>query len=319
MVNTKIRFFVLAILVGVVLVGCSQPGDSPTPQPTLSGEKLRVLATTTIVADVVRSVAGNQVDLDVLVPPGVDEHTFQYTPADMTRVVDADVIFMNGAGLETFMGPLLNNAGEHARVVSVSDGIPLMEAAIEATHQQQGSANDVQQDGDPHVWLDPNNVVIWTKNIEAALAEADPAHAADYRANAEKYRQELAQLNLWIQQQTAQIPEVDRQLVTDHEIFTYFAARYGFKQIGAIVPSYSSVAEPSAQELAGLEDAIRQFGAKVVFVGNTVNPSLAQRVATDTGVALVPIYTGSLTKGAPAGTYLDYMRFNVAAIVKALK
>jgi ABC-type Zn uptake system ZnuABC Zn-binding protein ZnuA len=221
---------------------------------------------------------------------------------------------MNGAGLEAFMQPLLENAGGDARLVSVSDGIDLLQSASAGDPDHQAG-----EDGDPHVWLDPNLVMTWTDKIAAALAELDPQHAPDYRANAAGYRQSLVGLDAWIQEQVGQIPLPNRLLVTDHEIFTYFADRYGFKQIGAIVPSYSTVAEPSAQELAALEDAIRQFGVKAVFVGNTVNPALARRVAADTGIQLVSIYTGSLTAGAPAATYLDYMRANVAAIVEALK
>ena len=134
------------------------------------------------------------------------------------------------------------------------------------------------------------------------------------------YRQELIDLDQWILEQVAQIPEANRELVTDHQLFIYFANRYGFEQIGAIVPGYSTLSEPSAQELAQLEDAIRELGVRAIFVGNTVNPALAQRVANDTGTKLVFLYTGSLTEATgPAPTYLDYMRFNVQAIVEALK
>jgi ABC-type Zn uptake system ZnuABC Zn-binding protein ZnuA len=283
-----------------------------------SGGKLRAVATTTIVGDVVQNIAGDWIDLHILIPPGVDEHSFQYTPEDVARVADADVVFMNGAGLETFMKPLIENAGQHAKVISVSDGITLMQAA-NFTGEKTRVGEQPSPGGDPHVWLDPNNTLVWTKNIAAALAGLDPQHAADYQANAKNYQQNLVELDRWIQQQVAQIPEANRQLVTDHEIFTYFANRYGFKQIGALIPSYSTAAEPSAKELAGIEDAIRQFGVKAIFVGNTVNPDLSKRVALDTGVTLVPIYTGSLTAGAPAETYLDYMRYNVEAIVRGLK
>jgi len=288
--------------------------QAETGQPA----RLRVVATTTIVADVVKNIAGDRVDLHVLIPAGVDEHSFQYTPEDVVQVTDADVLFMNGAGLETFMKPLLENAGQHVKVVSVSDGISLKQGVLEDALAAQTGSQPVSG-SDPHVWLDPNNVMVWTQNIAAALSELDASHASEYQANAVAYRQKLAELDRWIQQQVAQVPQANRQLVTDHQIFTYFADRYGFKQTGAIIPSYSTEAEPTAQELAALEDAIRQFGVKAIFVGNTVNPNLAKGVAGDTNVHLTPIYTGSLTDGSPAGTYLDYMHFNVDAIVQALK
>jgi len=312
------NLWIYLLLISFISTGCSQPRMTSQGGNTAESARLRVVATTTIVADVVKNVAGDQVDLHVLVPAGVDEHSFQYTPEDVARVTDADVIFMNGAGLETFMKPLLENAGQHAKVVSISDGISLKQAAPEDEPLAQKGTRSVQA-YDPHVWMDPNNVMVWTQNIAAALAELDAPHASEYQANASSYRQNLAELDRWIQQQAAQIPEANRQLVTVHQIFTYFADRYGFKQIGAIIPSYSTEAEPTAQQLAALEDAIRHFGVKAIFVGNTVNPNLAKEVASDTNVHLTPIYTGSLTNGSPAGTYLDYMHFNVDAIVQALK
>lgn len=306
-----INFILMIVTLALSLAACGSGAATPSTSRTTSA--LRVVATTTIVADVVRNIAGDKIDLQVLVPPGVDEHSFQATPEDIARVADADIVFMNGAGLETFMQALVENAGGDARLVSVSDGINLRQSADELDQDHAG------EQGDPHVWLDPNLVMTWVDNIAAALAESDPQHANDYQVNAAGYRQSLAELDAWIQEQVDQLPAQNRLLVTDHEIFTYFADRYRFKQIGAIIPSYSTVAEPSAQELAALEDVIRQLGVKAIFVGNTVNPTLTRRVAADTGVKMVSIYTGSLTDGAPAGTYLDYMRANVAAIVEALK
>jgi manganese/iron transport system substrate-binding protein len=168
--------------------------------------------------------------------------------------------------------------------------------------------------------MDPNNVKVWVSNIEQALSKADPAHASTYQANAEKYRQSLVELDQWAQQQVGQLPQPNRLLATDHQDFGYFANRYGFKQIGAIIPSFSTLSEPSAQELAALEDAIRALGARAIFVDKSVNPSLAQRVADDTHTQLIMVYSGSLSEaGGPAATYLDFMRYNVRAIVNALK
>ena len=312
------NLWIYLLLISLISTACSPSGTPVRQDETGQPARLRVVATTTIVADVVKNIAGDRVDLHVLIPAGVDEHSFQYTPEDVVQVTDADVLFMNGAGLETFMKPLLENAGQHVKVVSVSDGISLKQGVLEDALAAQTGSQPVSG-SDPHVWLDPNNVMVWTQNIAAALSELDAPHASEYQANAAAYRQKLAELDRWIQQQVAQVPQANRQLVTDHQIFTYFADRYGFKQTGAIIPSYSTEAEPTAQELAALEDAIRQFGVKAIFVGNTVNPNLAKGVAGDTNVHLTPIYTGSLTDGSPAGTYLDYMHFNVDAIVQALK
>jgi ABC-type Zn uptake system ZnuABC Zn-binding protein ZnuA len=168
--------------------------------------------------------------------------------------------------------------------------------------------------------VDPNNVKIWVENIRAALTAADPAGEEIYRANAQAYLAKLDELDAWVRQQVEQIPPQNRKLVTDHLLFGYFAERYGFEQIGAIIPGYSTAAQPTAQELAAIEDAIREFGVKAVFVGKTINPTLAQRVAEDTGIQLVGLYHGSLSAaGGEAATYLDYIRYNVTQMVNALK
>jgi len=159
----------------------------------------------------------------------------------------------------------------------------------------------------------------WVGTIEQTLRQADPANADTYTANASAYREELHELDAWIMEQVAQVPEAQRNLVTDHTAFGYFAHRYGFEQVGAVVPGYSTMAEPSAQELANLEDAINEYQVPAIFVGTTVNPALSERVAEDTGTQLVPLYTGSLSEaGGEADTYLKLMRYNTQAIVAAL-
>jgi len=283
--------------------------------PVARDDKLNVVATTTIVGDVVRQVGGDAVALTVLLPVGTDPHTFDPSPQDMAKVADAGVIFANGAGLEAFLDRLLANAGGNADVVYVSEGLNLLEE-----HSQTEGDTHGHGGADPHTWTDPNNVLQWVDNIEVALVRLDPDHAADYKANAEAYRAQLRDLDAWVREQVSTIPAENRKLVTDHETFAYFAQRYGFEQIGAIVPGYSTAAQPSAQDLADLEDHIKTYGVKAVFVGSTVNPALAQRVADDTGVKLISLYTGSLTEpGGEADSYLDYVKYNVEAIVEGLK
>lgn len=315
MIQKKYTQWVLALSL-IVLASCT--GQAAASQPSQASGKIKVVATTSIIADVAGRAGGEMVDLSVLVPIGSDPHSFEPSPQDVALVAKADVVFMNGAGLEEFIQPLIENAGGKARLVSVSEGIQLRKFDPGAAGEVQ--AGEDLHGSDPHVWMDPNNVIIWVQNIAAALSEVDPAHAASYQANAEKYGQELKALDAWIQEQVAQIPVENRKIVTDHIVFSYFAARYGFTQVGAVVPGYSTMAEPSAKELAALEDAIRKQGVKAIFVGKTVNPALEQRVAEDTGVQLVFIYTGSLTgKDGPAGTYLDFIKYNVNALVSALK
>jgi manganese/iron transport system substrate-binding protein len=302
--------------------------DYVDEMPTLSpaslgeGEKLQVVATTSIVADVVKNVGADLIDLTALMPLGTDPHAFEPTPQDAAAVADAHVVFVSGAGLEVFLEPLLESAGGgEAKVVPVSYGVELKSGG---EHEDTGTPEAGHQHGpgefDPHTWFDPNNVMVWTHHIEHALSALDPGNSEVYAVNAGAYEAKLQELDAWIREQVAQVPEANRKLVTDHTAFTYFVHRYGFEQISAVFPGYSTLAEPSAQDLAALEDAIHEFGVKAVFVGLTVNPSLAQRLADDTGTRLVFLYTGSLSEpGGPAEDYISLMRYNVSAIVDALK
>ncbi len=301
--------------------GSFEHNEIPHLEPVVleEGERLRVVATTSIVADVVARVAGEEIELVRLLPLGADPHAFEPTPRDVAAVSDAHVIFVNGAGLEAFMDDLLESAGEDVPVVPLSVGIELL--AFSGEHNDEHEEEDLaHESGDPHTWFDPGNVRVWVENAEQALAALDPERGERYSANAAAYTAELVALDAWIREQVAQIPEGNRRLVTDHTTFSYFAEAYGFEQVGAIFPGYSTLSEPSAQELAVLEDAIERYAVPAIFVGKTVNPRMAEQVAGDTGVRLVFLYTGSLSEpGGPAGSYLDFMRYNVAAIVEGLR
>jgi ABC-type Zn uptake system ZnuABC Zn-binding protein ZnuA len=298
-----------------------------------SNDKPNVLATTTIVGDVVQQVGGDAINLTVLLPVGADPHGFDPAPADAAAIADADLVFVNGLGLEEFLEPLLANASDSTPVVAVSDGIQTTalanghdhgdesdhEHADEAEHEPVEKADEGDGGDDPHVWTNPVNVTIWAQNIARALSEVDPEHAETYTNNALDYAAELAELDAWVQGKVEEIPEDKRLLITDHAIFSYFAQRYGIEQVGTVLPGFSTLAEPSAQEVARLEDTIRDLEVRAVFVGNTANPALAKRIADDTGIQIVTLYTGSLSEAdGEAPTYLDYMRYNVTAITEAL-
>lgn len=272
--------------------------------------RLSVVATTSIVADVVEQVGGDAVEVQTLLLLGSDPHSYQPAPRDMAVVADASVVFANGAGLEEFLQPLIDSAGATARVVEVSEGITLIEGADE----------EDAHSGDPHTWVDPNNVLVWVDNIRAALTELEPGKAADFQTNADQYSAELRELDAWIRTQVDTIPPENRVLVTDHLVYGYFAERYGFTQIGAVIPGFSTVSSPSARELAQIEEQIRSYNARAIFIGEGATPTLVKRLVEDTQVNLVKLYHASLsTPDGEAPTYLDMMRFNVNAMVEALK
>ena len=312
--NKLILYLSFALIVVMSLTACGQEVEQS------SGEgKLKVVATTTIVGDVVAQVGGDNIVLSVLLPIGTDPHGFDPTPRDVAKVAEADVVFANGAGLEAFLDNLIESAGADDKVVYVSEGVDFLVFEGGDQHEEDGEGHLLEA-VDPHTWLDPNNVTVWVHNIEHQLREADTENAEIYTTNAGKYEAKLGDLDAWIREQVALIPEENRELVTDHTLFSYFAEAYGFEQIGALIPGYSSLSEPTAQDLAKIEDAIMDLGVKAVFVGNTVNPSLAERVVEDTGTKLVFVYTGSLSDPrGEAGTYIEYIRYNTNAFVDALK
>jgi ABC-type Zn uptake system ZnuABC Zn-binding protein ZnuA len=299
-----------------------QPSILAVPIAALSpiepapGRQIRILATTSFVHEVISAVAGEDLLVQRLFPLGVDPHAFEPTPGDLRAIADADVLFINGLGLESFLQETMRNAGGDAIVISLSEGIaPLEFGGTSSSNQSQGE----HAGADPHVWLDPMCMVRWAENAAQALAAIDPPHAEAYFSRGRAYEDMLNALHDWILSQIEPIPFQDRVLVTDHDALGYFAARYDFQVIGTIVPAYSTAAEPSAQGLADLERIVAQTNAKAVFVSADVNPSTAAQLASDTGLRLVRLYLGSLsTPEGPAGTYRRLMQYNVEAIVEAL-
>jgi len=318
--NKKIvgLFIFTLVTLSVLLIGCSAKMTTASPA---AGDKLRVVATTSFVGDVVGVIAGQEVELIVLLEPGQNPHAYQTAPRDMVHVSEADLIFVNGLGLEEFLDDLIAGTGNDGAVIIVSDGISPLQRA-EQDHSEENQEVDeghLGSDQDPHVWFDPNNIMIWTENIAFALAEKDPENADTYLENAAAYREELKELDGWIRDQVALIPLENRKLVTDHKAFGYFVEEYGFTQIGAVIPAQTTEAETSGQQLAYLIDIIREEEVKAIFIGVDFDPTLSRIVAEDTGVDLVSLYFGSLSTGAPAGTYLTFMRHNVNTIVHALQ
>ena len=313
---TLITTFLMFLVFGTSACAAASPSRLPS-QPDTEQQVFKVVATTTIVADIVDQVGGDAINLVTLLPVGADPHTFDPTPQDIAAIADARVVFANGAGLEEFLEPLIESAGAAGKVVYVSDGIEYLQfngASEPDTHTSQ------QDNVDPHTWTDPNNLIIWVQNIENTLSSLDPANEGLYKENAATYITELKDLDTWIREQISQIPPENRLIVTDHLQYAYFAREYGFTQLGAIIPGFSTTAEASAQELASLTDVIKQHDVKAIFVGKTVNPNLAERIAEDTDTKIIFLYTGSLTEaGGEADNYLDYVRFNVNAILEALK
>ena len=282
------------------------------------GEKLRVVATTSIIGDIVGRIGGDAIELTVLMGPDVDPHAYQATPAELTPVADAHIIFISGWNLEEGLIHDLENIGEGVPMVPVNANIEPLEFDDDDDH-----GHDHGHDADPHTWFNPTLVKQWVENIEHTLHDLDPANEDLYEDNAEAYLAELEELIEYFEARIDEIPVEQRKLVTNHDTFGYFARAYGFEIIGTIIPSASTLAEPSARELAQLVDAMAEEGVCTIFTETVANERLAQTIADEltncAEVQVLRLFTDAL--GGPdsgAETYLDMMRVNIDIIVAGL-
>ena len=289
---------------GLILMAACQASSAVTTQPsneTLEKGEINVLAVESFLADIAQNVAGERLEVETLVPPGVDPHTFQPTPRDVTKIANSQVLIANGAGLEEWLQEIIDNAGGERSVIEAAQGL---------------SGNPARPD-DPHFWLDPNHVVNYAQQIQEGFIVVDPQGEAEYNQNTADYVLKLKELDAWIADQVEQIPPERRLLVTNHESFGYFADRYGFTIIGTVIPSASTGASPSAQQLVQLVESIKGTNTPAIFLESGTNPELAEQVAREAGVeVIVDLLTHSIV---PPDGYIEMMQYNTLAIVEALK
>ncbi|MBI5933946.1 MAG: zinc ABC transporter substrate-binding protein [Chloroflexi bacterium] len=296
----RILLLLLMTIPPLLLTSCG-------PRLREAGGGLRVLATTTFLADMTRNVVGDRAQVESILPVGADPHAYQVTPTDVAKVSESDVLIQNGLEYEHFLETILENADGERIVITATDGLTPREA-------------DEHGAGDPHMWLDPTLVIAYVENIRAGMIQADPAGEATYRANADAYIAQLKDLDAWIRAQVESIPAERRLLVTNHESLGYFAERYGFAIVETILTSFSSDASASAKEIAAAVDAIKTSGAPAIFLGDVESATLANQIASETGAKVIAdLHLESLTDGAPAATYIEMMKYNVSLIVEALK
>jgi ABC-type Zn uptake system ZnuABC Zn-binding protein ZnuA len=287
--------------------------------PKSDDNTLRVLASTTFLADIAQNIAGDRAQMASLLPVGADPHAYQAAPSDVAKIAESNLLILNGVEYEHFIEPLLENAGGERLVVEATTGL---EPHPAEEHADEAAAGDghTHEAGDPHMWLDPNLVVTYVENIRDGLIKVDAEGAETYKANADAYIAQLKELDKWIVEQVNTIPAERRLLVTNHEAVGYFAERYGFEIVGAVIPSLSTDAGTSAKEMAALIEQIKASGAPAIFLGEVENPDLANQIADETDIKVVDdLHLESLTDGAPAATYIDMMKHNVTQIVDALK
>ena len=288
-----------------------QPIEDLAAVPLADGERLQVIATTSIVGDVVSQVGGDLIELRVLAAPGQDPHSYEPTARDVASIEGAHIIFVNGFDLEETLLQTLRTAGAGTPLIAVSDGVSALPA----------DGGDDHGGADPHVWMNPLNVVTWTQNIAAALGALDPPHAAQYEENAAAYADDLRALDASIAAQVEHIPEDRRRIVTNHRSLAYFAERYGFEVVGTVYAGAAELAEPNARDLATLVQVMQEQGVSAIFVDTSVSADLAEVAAQEagTGVRVYTLYTGSLGEpGSGADSYIGMMQANIATLVEAL-
>jgi manganese/iron transport system substrate-binding protein len=300
-VNAALRWAAVAALT-VVLAGCGNAG------PSSSGDRLAVVATTSVLADLVRNVGGDLVSVSSLVPKNGDVHTFAAKPSDILAVARARLIFMNGLGLDDWLKHTIGNAS--------AEGTPLIKlgADLPGVTLLPGEEAGTQN---PHLWMDVAYAELYVDRIATALASVDGAHAADYRRRATAYRERLAALDAEIRAQIATIPEADRQVVMFHDAFPYYARAYGITIVGVAVPAPGQ--DPSAGYTSRLIDAIRAANVKAIFSERQFPAKLVEQLAAETGaVVKANLYSDSLGDD-PVTSYEALMRWDTEQLVGTLR
>jgi zinc/manganese transport system substrate-binding protein len=271
--------------------------------PACAQDRLKVVASFSILGDFVKNVGGDRIEVTTLVGPNGDIHVYTPAPADAKKIADAKLVVINGLGLEGWLPRLVQSSGGKATIVIASDGVvPL----------KSGSA------ADPHAWQSVSNAKIYVANIRDALVAADPADAGAFRANADAYLAKLDGLDRDVREAMARIPPAHRKVISTHGAFGYFAAAYGVEFIAPLGVSTDS--EASARDIADIINRIRVARIPAVFVENISDPRLIRRISAETGAAIGgTLYSDSLTEEkGDAPTYIDMVRHNIKALTKAL-
>jgi ABC-type Zn uptake system ZnuABC Zn-binding protein ZnuA/ABC-type Mn2+/Zn2+ transport system permease subunit len=268
--------------------------------------RLTVVATTTQVADFVREVGGEDVGLHQLLQPNSDPHDYEPRPSDVQAVAEAGIVYASGDGLDEWIEEVASDSGADAEIVDLGAVAPI---------RLPGEGEDSKYD--PHWWHDPRNVEAAVREIEATLIAADPSGKAEFEANAAAYEKQLKALDAGIAACVDSVPAAQRKLVTDHDAFNYFANRYGIEVVGAVIPSQTTQAQPSAKDLSELAETIEREDVEAVFPESSLSSKVATVIASQTGASAgYTLYGDTLgPEGSDGATYLAMEEANADAVV----
>lgn len=308
-----------------------------TATSAFAGEPLKVVASFSILGDIVSNVGGDKIALTTLVGPDGDAHVFQPSPRDARAVAAADLVVVNGFGFEGWMDRLAESAGYKGPVVVASTGVTPREMADEDEHEAHADEEHADADHDhaaeeapaeaghhhhgnidPHAWQNIGNVIRYVDNISAALIAADPEDADTYRANADAYKAKLSALDAKVRAAIAALPPERRKIITSHDAFGYLAEAYGLQVLAP--QGVSTESEASAKGVAELIEQIKAEKAPAVFLENITDPRLTKQIAEETGAHIGgTLYSDALSDASgPASTYIAMFEHNLAALAEAL-
>lgn len=277
-----------------------------------AADKMEVVATFSVIADMVANVAGDHVDLASIVGPDADCEEYEPTAADIPKLAKAQILFMNGLNdqFEPWLESLMKQSGFSGTKIVVTRGVKALSAEDEHPTGGKPKASVLDQ----HAWMNPLNAIIYVKNITAALVRADPANADDYRDRAASYSRELRDLNARAQAEIADVPPAKRRALSSHDSLQYLANAFGITMIS--VYGWTNKAEPSARDLVRLTDQIRRERVKALFLDSITDPRVMERIGNETGAVIGgTIYGDALsTPDGVAGTYIDMIRHDISTM-----
>lgn len=311
---TQPKRWLTVILLGLALIAPAANANAARP--------INVVASFSVLADMVRQVGGAGVDVSALVTRNTDPHAYSPSAAAARTLASADLVVVNGLRLEGWLARLIEASGYAGPVVVATQGVdPLATSAHGHSHEHNHEQHEIHQHGvyDPHAWQNAANGIIYVRNIGQALAQVDPAHAGIYRSRARDYIQRLQALDADIASRIAALPAHRRTVVAAHNAFRYYGHAYGIHFLAPV--GLSTAAAASAGEVASLIQSIRDRGIDALFTETTSDPRLIEQIARETGARIGgKLYSDALSgHDGPASTYIDMLRYNTAQIVNALR
>jgi zinc/manganese transport system substrate-binding protein len=281
-------------------------------RPAEAADRMKVVATFSVIGDMVANVAGDLVDLVTIVGPGGDTEEYEPTAADVPKMAGAKILFMNGLNdeFEPWLPNLMSQAKFTGMKVIVTRGVKAISAEDEHPVGGKPKASALDQ----HAWMDPRNGVIYVKNIADALVRADPGNADAYRSRAAAYSQQLRELNTWAHAEMDAVPVAKRRVLASHDSLQYFGLAFGITMIS--VNGWTNKSEPSAADLARLTDQIKREHVKALFLDSITDPRAMERISKETGAAIGgTLYGDALSApGGEASTYIDMIRHDVSTV-----